>query len=594
MRNNVFCFHLSPRCAVWLSAVMFSVNLLAQSTLYVAVDGDDAAGNGSEALPYKTISNAVAKAAAGDTVLIGNGDYALTAELNIAKKLTVRGQNGRDYVVIQGGPDTRCVYMNHAQAVLDGVTLSNGAAADNDRSGYGGGAYLENGNLLNCSVKNCQAAYGGGVYLKNGLATNCCFSNNLALSTIANGGGGGAAIFGGASLLQCQIANNISTSVQDSTYGCGGGVLSLGGLVSDCVLSGNTASGSGGGMAFNGAATMASNCVIESNQAHEGAGAAVLQFKGTLADCIIRNNRISSSSGNGGGVLFRSSVTGFIAERCDISNNWATGNGGGLNIAGKSVLVSNCTINANVVTNGSSAGVYMSSASTVTCSRIVNNLVVSDSPVYGVGFNIAAGDGEVSHCVIQGNIGTNATKSIAIYDGGLRVTGAGTVRNCLIADNQVYSAGYGGGVSFVNSGSACKIESCTIANNYAHGNGGGVYFLGDGADTIFNSIVYHNRATSGAEVYDTTGNRNQTTFYNSCSGWLTALNNNITSDPAFIDVDGDYRLDSLSPCINAGAHQDWMDAGVDLDGHPRIDRMGQQVDMGCYEHIFHGTFFRLR
>lgn len=36
----------------------------------------------------------------------------------------------------------------------------------------------------------------------------------------------------------------------------------------------------------------------------------------------------------------------------------------------------------------------------------------------------------------------------------------------------------------------------------------------------------------------------------------------------------------------------WMDAGVDLDGQPRINYFGQIVDMGAYEFLFNGTLFR--
>lgn len=56
----------------------------------------------------------------------------------------------------------------------------------------------------------------------------------------------------------------------------------------------------------------------------------------------------------------------------------------------------------------------------------------------------------------------------------------------------------------------------------------------------------------------------------------------ITTDPQFVDsVGGDYRLQSTSPCINAG--DDALVMGTtDLDGNARI--VHGTVDMGAYEY----------
>ena len=59
---------------------------------------------------------------------------------------------------------------------------------------------------------------------------------------------------------------------------------------------------------------------------------------------------------------------------------------------------------------------------------------------------------------------------------------------------------------------------------------------------------------------------------------------NIINDPRFVNAAaGDYHLQPISPCINAGTNQDWMIGATDLDGNPRIDASGR-VDMGAYEY----------
>ena len=59
---------------------------------------------------------------------------------------------------------------------------------------------------------------------------------------------------------------------------------------------------------------------------------------------------------------------------------------------------------------------------------------------------------------------------------------------------------------------------------------------------------------------------------------------NITNSPAFADfAGGNYRLQTNSPCINAGTnYYSGITSGVDLDGDPRV--VGISVDMGAYEY----------
>ena len=57
---------------------------------------------------------------------------------------------------------------------------------------------------------------------------------------------------------------------------------------------------------------------------------------------------------------------------------------------------------------------------------------------------------------------------------------------------------------------------------------------------------------------------------------------NITNEPLFVDLaGGDFRLQSNSPCINAGGYSDTL-VTTDFAGNPRV--VGGTVDMGAYEY----------
>src|SRR6185436_14750571 len=94
-----------------------------------------------------------------------------------------------------------------------------------------------------------------------------------------------------------------------------------------------------------------------------------------------------------------------------------------------------------------------------------------------------------------------------------------------------------------------------------------------------NCIAYFNTAADGAN-YDSYGisilNYSCTTPQPTNGGF-----GNITNAPLFVNqASGNLRLQSNSPCINAGLNAP-APAGSDLDGNPRI--VGYTVDMGAYE-----------
>jgi hypothetical protein len=93
---------------------------------------------------------------------------------------------------------------------------------------------------------------------------------------------------------------------------------------------------------------------------------------------------------------------------------------------------------------------------------------------------------------------------------------------------------------------------------------------------VYNSILYSNSTDGGAGYTDE--NSSITVQYSNVEGGFDG-DSNINSDPLFTDAeDGDFTLQSTSPCIDAGT------ADIDGDGNEDISNyFGTAPDMGAYE-----------
>ena len=151
-----------------------------------------------------------------------------------------------------------------------------------------------------------------------------------------------------------------------------------------------------------------------------------------------------------------------------------------------------------------------------------------------------------------------------------------TLYNCNLIGNTSY---HGGGA--LN----CTLYNCMLSGNSTWGMGGAAYgstlsnctlagnSVGAYASTLFNCIAYSN--TNGN--YDTSSKLS----YCATTPLPTSGVGNIISNPLFVDsANGNLRLQSNSPCINAGNNA-YVTTATDLDGRPRI--VGGTVDMGAYE-----------
>ena len=561
--------------------LMFSP--VARADRYVVAPGTPGANPES---PYDTwaraatnIQLAVDAASAGETIWVSNGTYKATAGAGtifrgvttmvyIAKDVILRSVNGPDVTTLDGGyPDitNRPVAVNSIGAVFSGFTVVNG------RAGVGGGILLgDNGGMAsNCvvysNVSDSALNEGGGSYnsggggiasSSTGYVYNCSIYNNTAISN----NGGGAWMNGQGVMRGCKLYAN--TSLFESAYGGGGCYIRGEDIkVSQCVFSNNAAGGYGGGVYMYFGATVLDDCSIVNNSSTNGGGGCFAYYGGAnalITNCVISGN--TTTAGAGGGCSLRADVGYFKIVNSKIIGNEARTAGGGVDTRSGKVVLMDCLI--------------------------ANNYAIQQ---YGGGIRYDSTKPDVAE-IMNCNIRENRA-AYRYGGGGARLAGPCRMVGCLVISNVVTSQdsrSIGAGL-LIASGSAVCENNTVVGNIVSNGTGGGIYM--SSAGQVNNTIIYDNTSRVGEnqDWMATAG-----TFSNCCAADTDGMNGsgNIAADPEFSDAAaGNYRLTVASPCVNAGLNQDWMIAGVDKDGRPRLDRFVKLVDIGCYEYHAQGTMF---
>ena len=285
----------------------------------------------------------------------------------------------------------------------------------------------------------------------------------------------------------------------------------------------------------------------------------------------------------GGAVRCFNMVDGSSLSGFTLTNGMTPENGGGIRCDTTNVVITNCVLTVNLATN-QGGGAYQGTL--INCSLIGNS--AGGGVTYGNPAGGGAGGSVLKHCVVSSNFTFNRgmggglnnciatqciiTNNIANLNnaGGAYV---GTLNNCLLAYND---AGYAGGGAFGST-----LNNCTVvANTAENGPGGGV-----DSCTVNNCIVYYNSFINSI-LYGWTPDQTNCAFsalnYSCTTPQPTNGAGNITVPPLFVDpVNGDWHLQSNSPCINGGNNV-YVTTTNDLDGDPRI--IGPTVDIGACEY----------
>lgn len=470
--------------------------------------------NGAEfTMNAGTISNNIA--ASGGGIMV----YGMSNSTNkpIPSTFTMNGGSLTGNLALGSGGlgNGGAVYVQASIFKFNAGTLS-----ENKANRYGGGINLNNSAELHlsgaCIISGNTASHGGGISQESGECNmELAHSEIEIIDNTANG-----------THLTTETVGGVEKPIpgQEQNQGNGGGLfIEKGKLeIKDGLISGNRATGSGGGVAVHleriaGDATVnISGGKIQGNVAEKvnGGGVSLLaKIDKTVNETTDNTNDIvvnftngtlfNNKAVNGGGIYIdindKATANMTIGTESDIpqiSGNKAEANGGALGLSNGTMNIVNGVFTDNHAafdnTTGNGGAVYLGGGTF----KVTGNATISkNSAINGGGICVENGVVQIESGTIEENISE-------LYGGGLYVFGKDKKDIVFSggAELKKNTAKHGGGVC-VDGPLTLKIQA-TIDSNTAD-NGGGVC-LQNGAEMIFGKgLIRSNQAIGKAESMGT-------------------------------------------------------------------------------------------
>lgn len=232
--------------------------------------------------------------------------------------------------------------------------------------------------------------------------------------------------------------------------------------------------------------------------------------------------------------------------------------GGGMVNLESSPTVSNCIFLENIAGTGPAGGIGGGVYNRNSNFDISNCYFIDNKASNGAGMRNDSSNVKIENCKFLSNISFN--------DGGglVNLNSSSVVSYCIFANNK--ASGDGG--ALFNNGEL-SLLNCTIAKNSSRYGGG---LIEEGQSTIINCIFHKD---SGSPILGRYGGSALISYSNFQGGSDSPELGNMYADPLFVDENnGDYHLQSNSPCIDTG------------DPESPKDPDGTRADMGAlfYDH----------
>jgi len=189
-------------------------------TIYVDVNSQSQTEDGSQQNPYKTIQAAILHTGTGHTILVSPGTYA--ENVVIGEYDVFESTGGRSVTFIDGSSsDTAVTISNVSETVsVSGFTIQNG------RAPAGGGLYIYNADALvdDCMIHSNTATStlygGGGVYIEqdvDGASPTVTLEDCVITGNSSAGHGGGICMENSHGLVVCGCTSSMDAAASGAS-----------------------------------------------------------------------------------------------------------------------------------------------------------------------------------------------------------------------------------------------------------------------------------------------------------------------------------------------------------------------------------------
>jgi predicted outer membrane repeat protein len=393
--------------------------------------------------------------------------------------------------------------------------------------------------------------------------------------TISGPGADNLAVNGNAMSRVFHVSSGQTVTISDLTLSNGrdynaGGIYNDGATltVNNCVFTGNSGGGNGGGGIMNdgsnaNASLTVNNCLFDGNSA-DFLGGGILNYtsSNTTANLTVSNCTVSNNSAQDGGGIVNYGSDGTVTSV--VSNTTITGNSAEFGRGG--------AIHNDAVFVGGSA--------TLT----VNSCTISNNSAYffGGGIGNSAGNLQISNCTLSGNSAASGGGVYTEYD-----EAEVHINNSTLSGN---SATSGGGI-YTDEQVTVTVTNSTLSGNSAD-SGGGIYNNGSGSTVAILANTILKTGASGENIYNFRGqvvSQGYNLSNDSGSGYLNHSGDQINTDPVLgplQDNGGSTFTHALlpgSPAIDSGDPNFTPPPSFDQRG-PGFDRVVTgRIDIGSFE-----------
>ena len=351
------------------------VNVCVRTNYLAAADAPDV----TPAYPYDTPETAakvslnefLTSAVAGQTTILGEGVFTLDNSLiTVAQPLTILGA-GMDRTILTRSATTlkaQVFHLNHPQAVLDGVTISNVVGEVNDagivKLGINGGKLL-NSKLVSCQGGNASSGCCVSLLSADALLSHCVF-------TKCKGWGSG-----NTSIIWAEKGTMDNCLVSGgSAYQTGAVRLKGSCSVNNCTIVNNTSSKLGGGIYTEVSTGHFRNCVIANNKAPNDTGAGAPEYWTNLTAANQTNVFNGCAFGSGVPLIGTNACSVTDTDFVNVSDDdWHLKPSSALvnrGVAYEGIAETDLDGNPRVNGKAPDIGCYEADSSVITCSIRVN------------------------------------------------------------------------------------------------------------------------------------------------------------------------------------------------------------------------------